>query len=781
MTFRTRQITGWAVLAAAVLSGVAWLSSLDFSRKISTDVLDLIPAGEGAPELTLVRQLAGEAESRTMLFELTDAEGHPAPTEAALAFANGLAADPAFDQAVAMSDTAVRDSLGKEIFDRRLTLLFPHWLAEKRAAFARTGAPEAQFAEWLSHDTADSLGRFLSTPEALAFQDLVPSDPLLLLPGIVNRLKGGWSLVQSPGAAGGAALVWARLSASPLSEAGQVPAFRAIERVAQAVRATFPGLKVADTGVNRFAAASRARIEREMAWLNTLSVVAVLGVALVFIRNLGRALHLIPVVLLAVLGAWVCSTLIFERVHILIFVVGSLLTGVAVDYGFYLFMQPPAFPGEDYPAKVRRLGKPLLASCLTTVAGFALLLLSELPFIRQLGVFVGTGLVSALAAAVLYFATVRNPYLEARTFRPREWWSAGGRRRLARVLLVLGLAALPGLAMLRWKDDIRELDIPSPRLQAEAERIQGLFGERNGQTVYLTYGNSLAEARAGVERLSAWLERAGGGRTRALGVGTIVPTQEEHAQALTFLREHPDFASHLRTALEAAGFDATGFESFFTAWAEYSRNAGAGEVDNALRTLPLRLKGPVALLLHVGRPLCWFVTLASDAPNDAPPADTHTVSAGQLQSLNRVFARYRQSALQLSLVGLGLVGLGVFITYGLRDGVRIFGIPVAAGLGVFGFFGWLGQPLNLFHLLGAFLGVCLAHNYSIFTATSAYRSEAPPVSVRMSALTAAASFGVLSLSGIPVVRALGSTVALMVLVALAMVEFEYLAVLGKKK
>jgi predicted exporter len=781
MTFRQRQIIGWSVLAAAVLAGAARLSSLDFSRKISTDVLDLIPAGEGAPELTLVRQLAGEAESRTMLFELTEANGAPAPLEAATALARSLAADPAFDQAVAMSDPEVRDSLGREIFARRLTLLFPHWLAGRRQAFAATHAPAGTFPDWLAQDVAADLGHFLATPEALAFQDLVPSDPLLLLPDAVDRLKDGLSLVQAPAAAGSPALVWARLSASPLSEAGQGPAFRAIDRAAQGLRERFPGLRVADTGVNRFAAASRARIEHELAWLNTLSFLAVLAVALVFIRRLVRALHLIPVVLLAVLGAWVCSTLIFERVHILIFVVGSLLTGVAVDYGFYLFMQPPAFPGEDYWPKVRRLGKPLLASCLTTVAGFALLMFSELPFIRQLGAFVGTGLVSALAAAVVYFSTVRNPFLEARSFPGRSQSSGHSRRWLARILALLGLAALPGLALLRWKDDIRELDVPSPRLQADAERIQGWFGHRGGQTVYLTYGTSLAEARAGLEHLSAWLDQTSGGRSQAIGVGAIVPTRAEHDGALAFLHEFPEFPNRLRGALAKAGFEADGFEPFFQDFAEYARNARDGEIDFTLRSLQSKLKGPVALLLHIGQPLCWFVTIAGDAPTEAPPPATHTVTAGQLQSLNRVFGHYRQSALQLSLIGLGLVGLGVFLTYGLRDGLRIFGIPVAAGLGVFGFFGWLGQPLNLFHLLGAFLGVCLAHNYSIFTATSAYRNEAPPVSVRMSALTAAASFGVLSLSGIPVVRALGSTVALMVLVALAMVEFEYLAVLGRKK
>ena len=212
------------------------------------------------------------------------------------------------------------------------------------------------------------------------------------------------------------------------------------------------------------------------------------------------------------------------------------------------------------------------------------------------------------------------------------------------------------------------------------------------------------------------------------------------------------------------------------------RRRGPGEPisTGARRRCRQNSPGPLGLLLHTGRPLSWFVTLASAAPAIAPPAETHTVSASQLQSLNRIFSRYRQSALWLSLTGLAIVGAGVFLSYGWRDGARIFAIPCGACLGLFGVFGWLGHPLNLFHLLGAFLGVCLTHNYSIFSATSAYRREPPPVSVRLSALTTAASFGVLALSGIPVVRALGSTVALMVIAALVVIEFEHLAALGKK-
>jgi predicted exporter len=776
MTFGHRQLLGWSVLAAAALLGGAWLGHLDYAQKISTDVLDLIPADERVPELTMVRSLASQAEARTMFFELTDSDGKPASVEAATRFVVSLGQEPAFDQVVRLNDPAARDDLGRELFQQRFTLLFPIWLSAHRAAYARrAGAPEG-FSAWLAQDAVEALTRFLAAPEAFAFADVIPADPLLLLPGAVARLKDGLGRSATPAST----LVWARLAASPLSEAGQAPAFAAIARATAAGRIAEPGLAVACAGVNRFAAASRARIEKEVAWLNVFSLVAVLAVAFTFIRRVHRGLHLVPVILLSVLGAWVVATMAFERLHIMVFVIGSLLTGVAIDYGFYLFMQPPAGPDEDYWAKVRRLAKPLLASCLTTVAGFSLLLWSELPFIRQLGVFVGAGLVSALISAVLYFSTVRDPFLATRSFRGGSALPAGLRRNLRRGLIVLWLLALPGLGLLRWKDDIRELEIPSPELQQEYGRISALFGETAGGTVYLTYGDSVAAARDALARLEAWLDATAGGHAAATGLDAVVPTASDHAAAVRFTREHTQFAGQLRAALLGSGYDDAAFAPFFANYADFATGAQESGYEAALVALQSKMTGPVGLLLHAGRPLSWFVTLVPVAPAQAPPADTHTVSAGQLQTLNTIFSRYRRSALWLSLTGLALVGAGVMLTYGWRDGARIFAIPLGACLGLFGLFGWLGHSLNLFHLLGAFLGVCLTHNYSIFSATSAYRGEPPPVSVRLSALTTAASFGVLALSGIPVVRALGATVALMVLIALLVIECEQLAALENR-
>src|SRR5690606_26876281 len=136
---------------------------------------------------------------------------------------------------------------------------------------------------------------------------------------------------------------------------------------------------------------------------------------------------------------------------------------------------------------------------------FALLLLAELPLIRQLGVFVGAGLLGALGVAVVYFSTVREPYLAAREFRGGGALPPAFRRGLRRVLAGVAILALPGLFRVTWRDDIRELEVPAPELRAEDARIRAAFGRSDDATVYLTHGDTLDEARLALPELERWL------------------------------------------------------------------------------------------------------------------------------------------------------------------------------------------------------------------------------------------------------------------------------------
>lgn len=757
--------TARALLALLAALGLLWLARLDYGAKISSDVLDLIPSAERSPELALARSLAGDRQARVALFALR-ADDPAARERAAELFAAALRADPAFAEVRALGDNGPRNALGRQLFNQRLELLLPGWLARHRQLQAER-APAEPWPEWLAERAAGELETFLARPEAVAFQDLVPADPLLLLPGLATELAG---FAEPRSTVGDRTLIWARTTAAPLSEAGQEPVVAAVERALQAARAAAPEARLQWAAIGRFAAENRHRIQKEMSWLNLLSLAAVLGVAVLCLRRVWQALHLAPVVLGALLGAWVGVTLTFDRVHVLVFVVGSLLGGVAIDYGFYLYLQPAARAGELYREKVRRLIRPLLASALTTVLGFSLLLCSELPLIRQLGVFVSCGLIAALATALLWFAQLARPYTDTRAFaRARLGGPWRGWHRAARAVLLGGaVIALVGPWRLHWRDDIRELEAMPAALRAEAQEVRALFGETAARTVYLTRGESPAAARAAQARFLDWHARQFGDAPVA-SLGLAVPTPAEWQAAQAARAELAEFAPALRRALERQGFDAAEFAPFFTAWEDW-RAAPAGDLDAAVRRLASALEGPLALSLAVEPGASWFLSVAEHPPGAEPPAATATLGLDQLQSFNRLFSRYRVSALWLSGIGLGLVGMSVFVLYGLRRGVRIFALPAGSCLFAFGLLGLAGQTLNLFHLLGAFLGVCLSHNYAIFTAENTARGDAPPPSIRLSALTTAVSFGVLALSSIPVVAALGTMVTLIVLAALAGVE-----------
>src|ERR1700677_3437871 len=112
--------TARVILLAGAAAGIAWLASLDLERRISTDVLDLVPVDERSPELSMVRSLAGQEEARVLLLAIRvpEKQGETADSRsvrsdrAAAVLAGALASSGAVAQALPLSDTGPRDALG---------------------------------------------------------------------------------------------------------------------------------------------------------------------------------------------------------------------------------------------------------------------------------------------------------------------------------------------------------------------------------------------------------------------------------------------------------------------------------------------------------------------------------------------------------------------------------------------------------------------------------------------------------------------------------------------
>jgi predicted exporter len=135
------------------------------------------------------------------------------------------------------------------------------------------------------------------------------------------------------------------------------------------------------------------------------------------------------------------------------------------------------------------------------------------------------------------------------------------------------------------------------------------------------------------------------------------------------------------------------------------------------------------------------------------------------QESDALYASYLSEAIHFSLAGF--LALTVLLLIALRSPLRVVGVlaplvlavlTVAAGLAI------AGVHLSILHLVGMLLIVAVGSNYALFFDRQAHSQEAGNESLTLASLLIANAstvigFGLLSFSQVPVLVALGTTVA----------------------
>ena len=167
------------------------------------------------------------------------------------------------------------------------------------------------------------------------------------------------------------------------------------------------GVEAELAGLPVLAADAHASLESSRWWLTLAGLVAVFLVLLVAYRRLhGAAVPLIPVVLST---GW--SSLLLFALQIplnpLSATLGALVIAIGTEFAVILTsryqaerasgLEPEAALGRTYA----RTGAAVLASAATAIAGFAVLLISDFPMLRDFGAVTVVNLTAALAGVML--------------------------------------------------------------------------------------------------------------------------------------------------------------------------------------------------------------------------------------------------------------------------------------------------------------------------------------------------------------------------------------------
>ncbi len=764
-----RAVLIW-LLALAACAAIVWRSHY------TADMSAFLPKNPSAEQQLLVDQLKEGSLSRLLLIGI---EGADAPGRARLSkeLAARLASSGEF--ASVRNGDAAALARDREILIQYRYLLSPAVKAER---FTVAGLRQA---------IGDSVD-LLASPAGLMIKGLLARDPTGELMELLSTLDGDASPASDRGVwvsrDGRRAMLMAQTTAAGSDTDAQERALASLRGAFAAARdaakdATAIGdARLLVSGTPVFSVDTRATIRAEVERLATISAVGIAVLLLLVYRSAtALVLGLLPVLSGALAGIAAVS-LGFGGVHGLTIGFGTTLIGEAVDYSIYYFVQSPS--GERCDQRWRAEFWPTIRlGVLTSLCGFASLLLSGFPGLAQLGLYSIAGLIAA--AAVTRFVL---PHLRPAQFRIRDtsaignrlvgWLSSAARWRWT-------MWALTGIAVLvvvthrdpLWNTGLADLSPMPPAALALNESLRKDLGAPDQRYLIVVSADQREVALRAAEQVA--------GRLPVLvdqGVisGFETPTRFLPSEATQRARQaalpgRAELMARLVPALADLPLRPERLTPFLDDVVTAARLPLLTSQTLAGSTLGMAVE---AMLLppRADQSAGWSVLLPLHAPTIGPnahriePAPVRQVlaDAGQPSALfidlvgesNRLYADYLDEALLYSLAGLlAIVGL---LAATLRSAARLGRVLVpllAAVLLVVAGLALAGERLTLLHLVGLLLIVAVGSNYALFFARAEHRIEAQTLaSLLIANATTVLGFGVLAFSQLPVLRAIGMTV-----------------------
>ncbi|NNM81262.1 MAG: MMPL family transporter [Burkholderiales bacterium] len=555
---------------------------------------------------------------------------------------------------------------------------------------------------------------------------------------------------------------------------------RAIGMVKQTF-AALPGrsastrLVMSGTGV--FSVKSRDTIEGEVTRLAGASLILVVCLLLAFYRSFWLlALGLLPVVSGALAGIAMVS-LGFGYVHSLTLGFGTTLIGEAVDYSIYFYLQRT---GELHPG---RFWKTIWVGVATSIAGFAALLFSGFPGLAQLGTYSISGLIAAALVTRYVLPSLVPEKLGLRDMRrtglalDRMLHFAPRLRLLPPALLVAACAVIFQHEGKLWN---RNLSTLSPISTADQQLDQSLRSDLGAPDLRFMVAFSAPDTEHGLEgaeEARAVLEMLEKEKVIAgfSSPAFVLPSLKMQRTRQAAIPARSEAARNLDAALEGLPVQAQKLQGFLA------------DLDSAKNRKPLTrsdLEGTSAALLYdsmmIRRPGDVLVLMplreadsGADRPIDVNRVQEalgktglkHPVVLDLLEESTRLFENYRNEVLMLSELGcIVIVFLLLFALKSLRRTLRVI-VPLACAVACVTALLLLGgTKLTILHLVGLLLVVAIGSNYALFFENSESSGmeerRRMQISLLVANLTAVGSFGMLGLSSIPLLSAIGTTVGL---------------------
>ena len=755
MTSRTRLALALSWLALLLIAG--WVVGQHL--KLSGDLRKFMPAAQTPAQHLLMDELGEGPGSRLLLVALSGDD--PATlARQSQALRAQLGASPLF-ALVANGD------VGLEAIPPRLR---PYrYLLSDSLDTQHLDAPTLR-------DALDARVQDLGSPAASLVEPLIPADPTLE----TLKLAESWQPANAPQRlydvwfdhAGRQALLVAETVAAGFDPTGQQVA---VDRIRQAF-AKVRGASHAEltlSGPGAFSVEIGGRTQREAGWIGTIDTIGLILLLWVAYRSWkAPLLGVLPLASAGLAGLGAVAAL-FDGVHGITVAFGFTLIGVVQDYPIHLFSHQRA--GLSPRQSARELWPTLATGVASTCIAYVTFLASGVDGLKQLAVFTIVGLATAALTTrfLLPWLIDPSPHDAADSQRLARLWTQIA--RLPRPRLALALLAIAAAAVIAfapgafWQNDLSKLTPVPADAMATDTRLRTELGAPDVRYVIALGGHTAEDALRASEQLRPELDAL---VTRHALQGydlaaRYLPSQATQRRRQAQLPDDATLRADLAQAVAATPFRVDAFADFLDDIATARKAAPLTPADVAGTPLATSVAG---LLLERRDHATALVSL-NGLHDPAAVARTAAAHGAELLDLKQasesLVVAYRQRVLYALAIAALLLVATVWLA--LRQTHRVLRVlaPMAlTTLLIVAVLRGFGVELNLFHLVALILAAGLGLDYALFFEHAGDdRDEQLRTlhAVIVCSLTTLLVFALLAASSIPVLRAIGSTVAIGVL------------------
>ncbi|MEY4932543.1 MAG: hypothetical protein RLZZ403_863 [Pseudomonadota bacterium] len=720
---------------------------------IDSDLRLFLPAAQSAEERILLDELKEGPGTRALLVALS---GLPAEQLASTSdhLANRLRENPVFAR-------VENGTLQSDPDTQALLLRYRYLLSPREQGCACDSASLQR--------ELDARLLELGSPAGALAQDLLLRDPS----GELQAILDSWLPAVEPVLRDGVwfsrderqALLFLQTAAPGFDADGQREALAALNEAARSVEPS-GRLTLDVTGPGAFTVLLEQSVRSDVALLGGLAGIGSVLFLLLVLRSVRHTLLGLLCLATTSLVAIVGVSLTYPSVHGITLAFGFTLLGVAMDYPVHLMLHLTR--GTPARQTLSHVWPTLRLSIVTTCIAYFALVLTGFTGLTQLGLFTICGLLATGMALRWVLPALVSP-AEARM--PPAWLSQVDRLphvpALPLVVLVLACATLLVSSRPLFSNELAGLTPVPQDLQDLDARLRRELGAPD-----LRYALAISspDAEATLQRDEAL--KVGLEHLVATGVigsfdspSRLLPSMARQRQVQQGLPTADTLRRQMEVALKESAFREDAFTDFYS------------DVE-ASRTLvplaPAQLEGTAladrlgAVLLQRPGEAIALVTL-SDVKEPAQLAAWARSQGADVLMLDlktlaeSLIARYR--TLALAALGFALVVIGVVLVVQLRWRATLaVMLPVLATLtATVAVLNVAGVPLTLFHVVSLILVGGLSFDYGLFfnrseaTGDDALRTR---YSVMVCWVSTLGAFALLMLSRMPVLEALGSTVAL---------------------